>query len=442
MTAIPAYTCLDHLQVSYYGTYEDREDAFARSAGNLVPCRYAGPERFWAEFREITGDRMERDAGSARTALITSNPRDCLAFGTPHQVLTGAALRTGAGMTASIVEVAADCYRLVRNLHQPLRTLSGGETVKLAMAKSSIAAVYSDKLCMASPFSWLSAANASLFDHMLEQYTRRSLPMELFALDGENSSEADRMANDLAAAIPPLTFGLRLEDAIVDLGGAVQVTGAPVTAAHFSDVDEILESPCFLYGDNGQGKSLLAKMLVGAVNASGDAMVSDPAPGARPRMMFQDVVGQVMSRSFAAMAANGWANGDTGLDRYRRLVDAFCRYADGLGPVDGESRPRLSPDSPSMLETKLLLAALRLNRSTSLLILDEPDWGVTRPDAFAFVLAVMDTAYMLGVPVLIISHKPWWSGFARSGIRVEKRYRETRGSSGEQRFDVVLSRTD
>jgi hypothetical protein len=266
--------------------------------------------------------------------------------------------------------------------------------------------------------------------------------MALFALKGEDQPEADRQADELAAGISPVRFRLRLERAIVDLGSAVQVTGSPVTAARFTDFDESLDSPCFLSGDNGQGKSLLAKMLVGAVNASGQAGVVDPPDGGRPRMMFQDVVGQVMSRSFTAVAVNGASPDGRGLDSYRQLADTFTRYAGLLYGGDDSSAPRETPDSPTMLETKLLLAALRLSRKTSLLVLDEPDWGVTRCDALTFVLAVVDTAHSLGIPVLIISHKAWWAGLARSHVRVEKRFRAARDASGDRQFEVLVSRTD
>jgi hypothetical protein len=84
----------------------------------------------------------------------------------------------------------------------------------------------------------------------------------------------------------------------------------------------------------------------------------------------------------------------------------------------GERRHDAAP--LSLLEMKILLTALRLVDHDGVLILDEPDWGLSRPDAVAFVAAVVRAAHDRGVPVILISHKPWWRNLARSIRRVSK----------------------
>ena len=45
---------------------------------------------------------------------------------------------------------------------------------------------------------------------------------------------------------------------------------------------------------------------------------------------------------------------------------------------------------------------------------------MTRSDAVAFVTAVMDCAHEMGVPVGLISHKPWWLPLANSRLTVAR----------------------
>jgi len=128
---------------------------------NLIPCKYNGPQRFWHEFNQIIQQclpRIERQTA----AYITSNPRDCLAFGTTRQVLNSQRV-------AAIKEITAE-FDLVDNINQPIRTLSGGETVKMALAKTLLLLNCSRRLSIDSPFSWLSHQNIHLLTKVVKAY--------------------------------------------------------------------------------------------------------------------------------------------------------------------------------------------------------------------------------------------------------------------------------
>ena len=84
----------------------------------------------------------------------------------------------------------------------------------------------------------------------------------------------------------------------------------------------------------------------------------------------------------------------------------------------------------SLLEIKVLLTAVRLSDQDAALILDEPDWGLSWSDAVAFVTAVVSAAHARSVPVMLISHKPWWRDLARSVRWVRKETVTTSGSEG------------
>lgn len=79
---------------------------------------------------------------------------------------------------------------------------------------------------------------------------------------------------------------------------------------------------------------------------------------------------------------------------------------------------------------KILLTALRLTDRTAALILDEPDWGLSRTEAVAFVSAVIDAAHARAIPLILISHKPWWRHMVRTVRWVHKERSSTSGSNG------------
>jgi hypothetical protein len=107
-------------------------------------------------------------------------------------------------------------------------------------------------------------------------------------------------------------------------------------------------------------------------------------------------------------------------DVYANLLAEVARAPGGRSLETSLTR-RLNLRHPaSMLETKALLAAVRLAARPAALILDEPDWGLNRSEALALTAAVIRAAHRFNVPVLLISHKPWWGGLGASQLRVCK----------------------
>ena len=143
-----------HKSTRYFNTYEEREKAFRETVYSLVPRKYSGPKLFWKDFGRISTRELAKLIEQP-VAYITSNPRDCLAFGTPWQVLTAVemcAQKTSREFNPSAEQIAQD-FNLHENLYQPIRTLSGGETVKLALAKSFISANFSSRLTLPVPLA-------------------------------------------------------------------------------------------------------------------------------------------------------------------------------------------------------------------------------------------------------------------------------------------------
>jgi len=396
----------------YFATYEDLEEAFRRRVGGLVPRYHAGTRVFWDDFQHLY-EHPHPGGRETCEAYITSNPRDCLAFGTPFQVLQGArlaAVKRSAEPPAT-PERTAERFGLSEHLHQPIRTLSGGETVRLALAKAYLLAACAARLTVASPFSWLALEHWEDFRFVADHYRTCRTNRELLALEGEDSLMP--AAADPHPEPAPVQFAWRLKDLRLDLGSLMDhLHDRPVRAA-VAPVDESLSSPCLFQGDNGQGKSLIAKALAAAIPFQGEAVVCGPDGPLRARLVFQDVLNQTLMRSRRQLIPREKAD-DTASAYDDILAGLRRRLSVPLGAMPFWAQRGRDAAPLRLLEIKMLLAALRLAEPRAALILDEPDWRLSRSQAIAFVAAVVHAAHDRGIPVILISHKPWWRTMARS----------------------------
>jgi energy-coupling factor transporter ATP-binding protein EcfA2 len=405
---------------TYFRTYEEREEAFRESVSTLVPRKYSGPRLFWKDFRRISHGPALADAVEP-IAYITGNPRDCLVFGTPVQELSAARMcALGRHLTeADEVIPVARRFDLEAHLHQPVRTLSGGETVKVALAKAFIAVNYCCRLTIASPFSWLSQSNRSHLFDLLGRYHRAGLPVTLLALEGEDSVEtlpAAALMKNLQGG--PIHFRLSSRSLVIRLTASVNPLHHADRHASVEDFSADLVSPCLLLGENGQGKSLVAKALAGAIGTSGEFRVAGPENAGPVRILLQDVVGQTLLRDFEAIRATAGRGQGRRFERIYREIMGSCAASDtAAGPIAATGRQLAFH---SLLEMKAALMAVRLCGRPGALIMDEPDWGLSRPVAVDFVFNVIAAAQKRGIPVVLISHKPWWRKAVGSILRVRR----------------------
>lgn len=419
----------------YFATYEAREEAFGKSAFSLIPRKYLGPGPFWKDFNRISREGFAAMGGRS-IAVITSNPRDCLAFGTPRQVLAAACMCAASADAAFDMSETriADIFGLAEKRHQPVRTLSGGETVKLALAKSYVSAASAHRLAVSSPFSWLSLDNRSDFSRVLERYRRLALPVEIFALEEEDSEcpitgEESRRFGTLDR----LAFSLRMQSVRFDMGTSLNALYAHHTRVDIGDFHADLSSPCLFVGGNGQGKSLVARILADAIAYEGSAGFRATATSGRARLLFQDVVAQTLLRSFRTIAGG---DGEI-LALFKEITDIYNRIKYFGASAESAAVSPAASVSGSLLGTKAILTAARLGQRPGALILDEPDWGMSRSDAVCFVAAVIRVAHSRGVPVVIISHKPWWGPIAGSRVHIGRTPTRSAGDR-QSRFSIAM----
>jgi ABC-type branched-subunit amino acid transport system ATPase component len=433
---------MSHGVTTYFGSYEKREEAFRESVLFLIPRRYAGPGLFWKDFRRISKQGLS-EAFQQSISYITSNPRDCLAFGSGRQVLTAAIMCAGTTGEKERLSVdgLAHQFEIHDSLNQPIRTLSGGETVKLALAKSFAAASYSSMLSIASPFSWLSRENLSLFHALSRQCQQLGVPLKVLALEGEDSLETVGPEEvQFSRGDSCIDFNLVLKKVRIPLGTVLNSVSADPVHAGVDDVALDLQSPCLIMGQNGQGKSLVAKVLSRAITFRGRAEIDQENRHGYGRLLFQDVMSQTLLRSFDAVASSAVCrNGFVAEAVYDEIRLSFLRFSglsetflpDACAPVSSADR--------TLLEVKMMLVAVRLCASPGALILDEPDWGLTKKSSVALVTAIISVSHGMKIPVMLISHKPWWHTIAGSILKVE-RSSKISGAQHGRAFTIGLSR--
>jgi hypothetical protein len=276
-------------------------------------------------------------------------------------------------------------------------------------------------LIIASPFSWLSHYNTVYFNNLVQQYIDLDLPIEFLALEGEDSKEQIEPKSLFGKnSVEPVDFSITLNKVKIALGSSLNPMISRETYALVESLEADLNSPCLIIGDNGQGKSLIAKVLAGAIPFGGIVKILREGRTGPARLLFQDVIAQTLLRSFDAIASLPFqSHGATPLDVYGKILNRYFYYLDNsitkLPEID-------SADTSfrTLLEIKLILVAVRLCGQPCALILDEPDWGLNRTSAIAFVSAIIEVAHALGTPVFLISHKPWWQSIANSTILVTR----------------------
>lgn len=428
-----------HSSTSFYNNYEEREDAFRKLVKFKLARRYGGPALFWKDFGLISRNILT-SRGNEFISYITSNPRDCLAFATARQVLMAAFMSTGKAADENQVLAVVSRFGIADQLSQPIRTLSGGETVKLALAKTYVTMESCSSVVISSPFTWLSAGNRHLLEGMVRKSECSAKKVSILALDGEDDLTPATLDDPFSMpAQGGLTFSLHMADVRIPLALSLNPLAATVPHAAIDDTCLELESPCLVAGDNGQGKSLVARALAGSLPLKGKAFIKGVEVEGTASLLFQDVLTQTLLRSFDVLAGGGkGVSRQAILAVYAAIRDEYKRAVENkrLSRMVLINEP--GDNSHTLLDIKSILVAARLAAFPAALILDEPDWGLSRQSGIAFVSAVLSVAHRQGTPVILISHKPWWQPVMRSCISVSRTNAVRSESSDDPVFTVHL----
>ena len=407
--------------ISYFETFEKRESHFREKIHSLLPRKYSGPEVFWRDMRSIVSG-LANDVPDYPISYITCNPRDCLPYSFVDDVLNATILFLPKISRNLLLEETVDTFEINSIRRQQVHTLSGGEVVRLALARNYLLAGVSTQAIISSPFTWLSKKHHSLYRLFAEAFVREGKPVSVLAMAGENDDMPydGEIDSDMESQIIIETLRIKLSSDWKD-------SKEKGEWALVDDVSINIHSPCLLIGDNGAGKSLVAKALSDAVEHTGMAKIRANGYIGHSRLLFQDVVMQTLLRPFSVLTETiRFTPKRDILKTYKRLINKFVSHFKSKRepvPYIGE----FGSTAKTLLEYKFMLTAIRICCSPTALILDEPDWGLTKNVGIAFVVSAIEVSHENNIPVIIISHKTWWRVIAKSHLSIKKEVVDSHG---------------
>jgi energy-coupling factor transporter ATP-binding protein EcfA2 len=387
-----------------FEAFEDRENHIRDDLGSPVPSRHLGPRAFFADLQSATADISR---GRRTISLVPGNPFDCLAFDRVALVLKAV---PSFDATKDEIEGVAVDFGIRELLDRYIYSLSGGEAMKLALAKSALEQPRMEQLAIVTPWNSLSYDGYQYLEKLNSIYKGHGKKSELLSLRGDTDFEAV----DVEKSAPHVRFGIDVANLKIPLTDPDRVTALPT--AIFSDFsDQELISPCRLFGLNGQGKSLFAKALAGVIDHSGVVTIKGRNSG-RARLLFQDASGQML---LSASSLEIELQENRAAAAYQEiLAGAICHAVPELVPrVQGNS----------LLAIKLKMIAVRVANSPMALILDEPDWGLTKVQAFELVRATIDLCNKVGIPILVITHRQWFDRLFNTQIDFSRKILNRKG---------------
>jgi len=401
-----------------YADFVERENAFKTYTLNKSPRRYLGSRAYLRELlTAVSQDNAFLREGCLHLS-VTSNPRDWLTYRTVQENLSMAEQLSSslASVPADIAAKAADIFDIAHLLKTKVSHISLGEAAKVAMAKCWILRTSSRSMCMASPIAWLSHKSMRKLEWLHENLTSEVEDIKYFVLDGELDDGAVNFANEIG----PIQTELAIKKFRLDLSG-LEVDRE--CFADYGDFDRTMQSPCLIQGDNGSGKSLLCKALARAIPFDGSAYISSNGTSGLGRVVFQDIYGQILSRSWSSFQRfykQNWSK--VAVIYHGILKDSNAEaLAQSWGTMSfGPSN--LAENVMALPQMKALVASVRLSECErrNALILDEPSWGLSKTQAVCLLAGIVKAAHERGIPVFVVSHRGWWDKICASVIRLEK----------------------
>jgi ABC-type multidrug transport system ATPase subunit len=421
------------MHISTFQTYERLVGHIENQIDVCLPILPAGKAAFFLKLGKwLRGS----DATPSRTLFILPDPSSNLAFPTPREELSSALfVSTGAHPSNKDVESLLSSYHLASSTAtQAVSSLSGGERFLLSLAKARALLPSVDELILSNPTQWLNRSKYPLLAELCRCYLDSGKLVQVAAMEGEAVPLQELTPNVSYACLPLKTY-IPWELEFIDLRVTFNGTAFPTYHESFSltfqrgdcspKVKSIkLHSPTLIIGDNGAGKSTFGKLLAGVINAAqGEFELRCGGSAGTARIMLQESIEQLFGKT--ALEHINWvfrfdkAKHSDAENIYKKIDETLRDVVIG---ADDLSQDLIgSKHAPNtLLQGKMALVAERLATNPTLLILDEPGWGLTPKIAVPLVRQVCEIAHQRGTAVAIITHQiEVWNGLARSRINLE-----------------------
>jgi energy-coupling factor transporter ATP-binding protein EcfA2 len=417
------------IETKYFDSIELLYYEVSKTLNQFVVMPQQGDEIFLKSFIKWKNRSSELLNFENNEILIPADPTSILTFPTLRQEFEiTRQLDDNRISHLSIDEIAQQFDFNNSQLDQPIYTLSGGERIRGALVKVNLMLPRLKTIYLCSPSHWLNFDAYYLLDKIVANAIQLDVNVKLFLLDGElwrtdkakNSTNFDNTKGS-TWYLEGNNFSLSL-----DANAEINTQNRILNFSFESFENKALLSPTLLHGANGAGKSLLAQCICG-MHFNEPPVISKSKHGAGAtavRMIIQDSLAHLFRGNIIKHPARVFDFDNEAMKKAQALFKDFslkCKDKLWTGAPNDAYLIGVDEEPNTLMQAKLMLVAERLVYSPSLLILDEPAWGLSIRQANALASIVINYCNINAIPVLIISHTTNWydDGFG-SQIKVSR----------------------
>jgi energy-coupling factor transporter ATP-binding protein EcfA2 len=421
------------LEYHVFNTYEELAIKLGEITGFAPPQVLKGRRKFFNDFTLwLINSVGNKRNGTERTwRCIFPNPKFGLSYPYPIDDLKIQLNTNGEyDYTRILNSILLEFELEDQVINRPSTALSGGEIFLVNLAKLSIVDECSTDLIICTPTQWLNKNKYYLVQKLIDIWNKQGKNVFILALEGEelmgnetNLEPSKEIENSI------ITWHLIIKS--LKIRFEEKAFPKPVEEKvifYHTENDELsMNSPALLIGNNGVGKSIFAKILAGIESPSeGEARIITNGVTGNARLILQDnliqLFGEEIESHFNRVFKYDPELGKKVLDTYNEIINRLQQAISLNGDINGVAHFDIDEENTSVIQIKAALIAERISKKTSLLILDEPEWLLSRKMANIFITQIIEICHERHIPVLIITHLSDWYNFECDKIIMQKTY--------------------
>jgi len=322
--------------------------------------------------------------------FLPPTPQDILSFSIVRHNFDIYRGRVGESFLNNLLErLGVKNDLLSRNVY----TLSGGESTKVSIAKLVLAWYsWQDKeVILVHPASWLDSLEPL-------EFVTENIPedkLTIFLMEGEE----DTKEMNLKINKNSVKLNIIVDDLCINL---------KETEVCFKKTNIEVASPVLVVGQNGVGKSVFFKYLVGIrsfMRVKGSAEIRVNGNISKGKMLLQNFENQIMLKSRELLKRHLF------LLCYRdKLKISYESYEKKVKLIEERLLDGIEDSYvDDFLKKKVLLISLLLLGDIDFLVLDEPERGLSKKVVVRMLSNLINYCNENGIGIFIISHREdWW----------------------------------